>query len=365
MELSYDKESFFDRVYRRGRSYSSQNNAKYALVKFENFCLERFGRSMNEVLNDIKLTTMDVYKTLDSFVGYMDSNGTAAGTIGTYMTWVRNFMVYYDIEISEYKFRQKVSMPKRLVLKDGDLSHAQASRILQVLPHKVRMLCILELTSLRRPNELLQLRVRDFDFDSNPVMIRVPANLAKNRVEGETFTTNECISMVKEHIRRNHLGPDDYLFGSTAKSKYRVTIMEHEFLYNIRKYTDLCKKIEGSERHKIHVYSFKKFGYTRADKKFGKNYADGLKGDKNSEYHRLPLEEKKAMYLELETELTIFNVDVLRKKLTEETGKRISDLEHQVAMLTASMKQTAPFMIPGPSGEIEAELAKLNLIDDR
>ena len=143
MELSYDKESFLDRAYRKGKSDSSRNNAKYALEKFGAFCLESFGRSMDEVMNQIKLASLDVYRVLDMFVGYMDSTGADAGTQHTYMTWVRNYMVYCDIEISEYKFRQKVSMPKRLVFRDAELTHEQVSRILQILPLKVRMLCML------------------------------------------------------------------------------------------------------------------------------------------------------------------------------------------------------------------------------
>lgn len=347
MEVSYDKESFLERAYRRGKSESSKRNAKYALAKFDNFCLEKFGRSIDEVLNQIMLNHVDVYKVLDAFVGYMDSTGIDAGTISTYMTWVRNYMVYCDIEISEYKFRQKVSMPKRLTKRDAELTHEQAARISQIIPLKLRMLCMLMITTLRRPNEILQFRVRDFDFDSKPAMIRVPASLSKNRVEGETFTSSECAGIVKDHIRKNHLKFDDYLFGTVAASKYRVTIMEHEFWYHLRKYPELCSLIEGTKRHKIHLYSFKKYGYTIVDRYGGKNFADGLKGDKKSEYHRMPLQQRKDTYLSIEHHLTIFNADEVKKEI----DAKYSDLQREVEelrnIITAS-RGTAfmPFNIP-------------------
>ncbi len=311
----YGQETFLDRVYRKSKSESSRAIARASLDRFEKYCSDRFNCSSEDVISDINQKKVDVYRTIDDFIGYLDKRKDSASTIITYVAWVKKYLVYRDIDINPYRFKEKVSMPKKLIVRDAELNMQQASRILQILPMKVRILCILEMTTLRRPHELVRLRVRDFDFTTRPTTIIIPANLSKNRVEGVTFTTTECSELLTDYIRSNRLGTDDYLFGDIAKHTHAGQILTSYFRRHMKKLPDLQQKINGSVRYKVHPYSFKKLGYTLVDKKWGKNFADGLKGAKGSEYYRLPLEEKKVMYLELEPELTVGNADQLRKEL--------------------------------------------------
>ncbi len=343
MELAeYDKQGYLDKIFRKSKSEKSKNNAKSALNIFNSFCMERFGRSDNEVINEIERGNLDVYKVLDSFVGYMDSVGIVASSMRPYMSWTRGWLVTCDVDISEYKFKQKVSLPTVEVdeRKEDGLNHEQIQRILQVLPFDLRLLCMLIMTTLRRPNELLRLRVRDINFDNTPTMIEIAPKLSKNRVGRETFATREVTAMIKDHIKSNHLALDDYLF-PWAEAVWRVTTAEHKLRLHLRKHPDLNQKIDGTKRHKITLYTFKDFGFTRAEKVHGTAYAKYLKGDKKNQYSNLPLEEKRTMYLELEPELTIFNADNLRKELQRnyaEQDKRLRNIEKQMYAITALMQ---------------------------
>ncbi len=118
------------------------------------------------------------------------------------------------------------------------------------------------MTTLRRPNEIIHLRVRDINFDTNPTTIMIPANLSK-KSGGTTFTTIETSDLILDHIKRNKLGIDDYIFGKIPMSKTPVEQMDYLFRYHMCKYSDLNLRAEGTNRHDIYIYSFKKFSYTR------------------------------------------------------------------------------------------------------
>jgi hypothetical protein len=115
--LSYAaaKREYIDRAYRKSESDSSKNSCRYALTTFENFILERYGRSIDEVLLQVRQGKVDPYRILDAFVSYMSAKKLRSGPIHTIMTWVKGFLVYVDIDINPYKFKQKVFMPKKVV----------------------------------------------------------------------------------------------------------------------------------------------------------------------------------------------------------------------------------------------------------
>jgi len=282
VELTYDKESFLDRVFRKSKSQRSRRNAELALAKFDKFCLDKFARPSEQIVIDVKDGRLDAYRTLDNFIGYMDKTNINPNSMSTYISWVKSYMVYSDIDISPYKFKQRVALPTKRIVRDAELNREQINRILSILPLKLRIFCMMVMTTLRRPNEISHLRVRDINFDSYPVMITIPSALSKNRVEGTTFTTKETADLIRDHIRRNKLGIDAYIFGKAPINNTPAEQANCLFRYHLRNYPDLNIKLEGSNRYAIHIYSFKKFGYTRVDRKFGKNFSFSCKSSNST-----------------------------------------------------------------------------------
>jgi site-specific recombinase XerD len=129
MELQYDKESFLDRVYRKSKSRESRNSAKTSLAAFDKFCLEKFLRSSEAVVQNMKKGEHDAYRVIDEFVSYLDRQHVSGSTIHTYISWVRNYMVYCDVDIQESKFKMKVNMPKILKDKGTPLSVEMVNRV--------------------------------------------------------------------------------------------------------------------------------------------------------------------------------------------------------------------------------------------
>ena len=74
VELTYDKESYLDRVFRKSKSQRSRKNAELALAKFDKFCLDKFARPSEQIIIDIKEGRLDAYRMLDNFISYMDKS---------------------------------------------------------------------------------------------------------------------------------------------------------------------------------------------------------------------------------------------------------------------------------------------------
>lgn len=337
MSLRYtEKEEFLERVYRKGNSPQSKKSAQQALDRFTKFCLDKFQRSDDSIISDIKLGKLGVYRVLDGFVAHLQKDGIASSVIHVWMSWLKGYLGYCDIELADNVFRSKVSMPKIHKQKDGAMDREQAARILQILPMKLRLFCLLEATTLRRPHEIIRWKVRDFDFESKPTRIHIPSTIAKNDYETETFTTSEVTALLKEYVTKNRRKPDDLIFQRVTENS--ATGAFRRFMKQL---PELNSRIEGTRRFRLHLYSYKKFGWTRASRKHGDSYADGLKGDKNAyEYHRLTLEEKRDLYLQLEPELTFFNADKIRKELDDkytDQAKKIEELKKENQSLKKEM----------------------------
>lgn len=367
----YNRDSFLDRVYRKSKSVKSRKTAKISLNRFDAFCFQKHGKTIEQLIPTLKTESMNVYHLLDDFVTFLSKNDNSAGTTMVYVSYARRYLTYQDVDIVDHKFDSKVNMPKILHEKEPAMSIETTTRVLQILPIKLKLLCMGVMTTLRRPNEIMRLRPRDFDFDAHPTRLTIPANISKNRIQGKTRTTSEYTSLIKDFIHRNNVPIDGYIFGSIAESERPADPMISNFRYHIDKIPDLSNKSKKSKqyRHDIHIYSFKDFGYTRVDRKLGKNFADGMKGDKNSEYHNMIDEEIDERYLEVEPYLTIFNADKIRKEIEVKhaiQSKQIEELTAKLERATLFTDLITPLLtsknkyiiLRDPDGN---ELAKINL----
>ena len=170
--------------------------------------------------------------------------------------------------------------------------------------------------------------------------------------------------------------PDEYIFPTHKSPKIAVISFAKMFRYHMIKSPLLNVRKESTpNRFKISLYSFKDFGFTRAEKMFDVDYARELKGDKTTQYSNYTIEEKMEMYMQLEPELTIFNADKLRKELDvkyqsqtkaieelkkqrEEDKKELTETKLGVALLKPLLSQlakeskTKKFTFTAPDGSV-------------
>jgi hypothetical protein len=84
-----------------------------ALQKSSRFLARQYpSYNIETILLPLETKEIDVYHLLDKFVAYMMEIQTAASTIQSYMAAVRGYLGYYDIDIIEQRFKNKVTLPK-------------------------------------------------------------------------------------------------------------------------------------------------------------------------------------------------------------------------------------------------------------
>jgi hypothetical protein len=91
------------------------------LSNFQDFVISRYkGKAMNkprtalsDVIAIIKQRSADAYEILADYVNYLQTNHNISTiTIKQRVVTVKNFLEYYDVDISPRKFKIKVKLPK-------------------------------------------------------------------------------------------------------------------------------------------------------------------------------------------------------------------------------------------------------------
>jgi integrase len=109
-----------------------------ALQKFSRFLAQQYSSyNIETILVPLEKKEIDVYHLLDRFVAYMDNElQTAASTIQSYMAAARGYLGYYDIDIIEQKFKNKVTMPKNRKEDERPLDAQDIRQILLAITNK-------------------------------------------------------------------------------------------------------------------------------------------------------------------------------------------------------------------------------------
>jgi hypothetical protein len=93
----------------------------FRLTNFRDFVIKRYkSKAMNkprtildDIIANIKQRSKDAYEILGDYVNYLQTNGNISTlTIKQRVVTVKNFLEYFDVDISPRKFKIKVKLPK-------------------------------------------------------------------------------------------------------------------------------------------------------------------------------------------------------------------------------------------------------------
>lgn len=104
-----------------------------------------------------------------------------------------------------------------------------------------RAICLVNLVTGNRPNEMVALQIRDFDLQSRTVDVY----LKKQKTFKTKRITEEVAQAVRAYIDEYKLKPDDYFVGQIIANqygkKYRIKhVLERSYLNDLNKWTGLC-----------------------------------------------------------------------------------------------------------------------------
>ena len=280
---------------------------------------------------------IDVYALLNQFIQHLFKlNGErklSQSSINNYLASVRSYLQNYDIEISTWRFKHKVRIPKTPKGEEQPIDASDIRKILKATNNRRLKAYLLVLASSGlRATEAITLRIKDFDFESIPTRIHVRPEFAKTRVERFVYISNEATEAVKQWIdfkyrKRDYeselrvKSPDDIVF-TIKKQLIRpqgVYVKIFVEFNRILRTVGLEERKDGMKRRKITLHSFRRFVYTTISDQVGKNYAENWLGHATSEYHVKKEDQKRELYFtKCMKYLTFLDFEQL-----ETTGKNI------------------------------------------
>lgn len=293
-------------------SFSTKENYKSSLKKFDFFCLETYqGRSSNEIITELK-TLKDThrdeafYEVLQGFVNWLITKGLSNTTVNQYSQIITFYLSYHGIRVHASEIRQNVRKPRKIKEKLHALTKKEILRIFDFTPEFRKMLYLTLIGSGMRIQECVALRKKDFDLQfPKRTKIEIPAQYTKSLTSHTTFVSKEASKLLKPHLES--LNENDLVF-ATNPYPFHAKMTEIEAFARYRKRAGLIQKYESTKRHHITLHSFRAYFFTNARRAHDTDIAHAMVGHTTylGMYDRKTDSEMLELYLKAEPSLKIY-----------------------------------------------------------
>lgn len=272
---------------------------------------------------------------------YINLESLAPLTINTKLSIVISFFKHHRIPIyPEYKKHAYVKYHNR------DLRREEIKRILQNADMRDRTFFLMMVESGLRPNTLVQLRYKhikkDFETGTTPMMIELPSELLKDRVEARwTFIGEDAYKTLKEYLKpKLPLENEDLIFTPERSDVKHPHLMPQTFTNKFRKIAlklGISETEEKGKPRQVRLYGLRKFfmnnvryeGFDHTFKEFWMCHQTTQTHyvSRDPEIHR---EEYSKVY----ENLRIYkSIDSAQANKIEEQSKRIEQMERQMSIM--------------------------------
>jgi integrase len=345
------REIWLDMVFRRSHSSHSKHAMEMALKAFD----RAFGDPIEVVINRVKSGEVDVFSLFDSFVADLDNRGLSPNSIRGYLSRVKQYFAYNDVFLDKEKFRVKVVLPRIEEPDDRAPTVEELRKILSWGKLRTKALILVLASSGMRLGEAIKLRVKDLDFKSKPVKVKLsPAVASKTGQRRITFISEEATEYLLHYLGERIDSPNDWLFVSEADNTKHVSDdRAWRTIINSIDRAGLGKKNEATiqGRRKIHPHSFRKFFFSKTVGVIGETASHALMGHSSymKTYYRITEKERTKDYLKCMPYVTIFSespektieTDKLRKKQVLDTVKLLGFSEEKIRRVEEALAKYA------------------------
>ncbi|HEX7178678.1 MAG TPA: site-specific integrase, partial [Nitrososphaeraceae archaeon] len=329
------------------------------LTHFNNFIIKRYNNNENQnqnldcesILNPLSANEISVYDLLDSFVSNIleDRKGISPKTVSLYVSAIRSYLAYYDIDVIPSKFKRKVKMPKFYREDEEPIDVADIRKILLSCNNRRLKTLILVLASGgMRVTEALATRYMDLDFSVSPTKIHLRKEYSKTKVARDVYISDEATAYLKQWLDWKYNNPikerefkkEDLVFTvhtseprkAGMRGMYVKVWQEFQRLLTIAKMDD--RKGDDSDsntntananaiilrnRRKITIHSLRRFVKTVISEQAGQDYSEYFLGHSKSPYWTMKEAKRREIYkTSIMKYLTFLDYSTL-----ETTGKNI------------------------------------------
>jgi integrase len=326
---------------------------------FEKFVLSQYDITVNDLTLKINEGREDPYSVLNSFCAYLQNNcdNISSSTIKQRVVTVKNFLEYYDVDISPRKFKLKVKLSKVVRKNKEALSKEDITEILNACSDiRLKTYCMFLAATGCRAVEAISIRVCDLDLDSNPANVFIRGEYTKTKVDRRVYLAQEIVSQLKSWLdykyRKRRISSEDI---QTNKSitEYRTPRRNpNDLIFSVYQayrnpkpsniYYDLCFQFERTldrmgkgefednnrRRRKITFHSFQRWVLSTISDLGYSDYAVWFIGHAGSTYYRKPSKEREEIFRKIESSLTYLDFPSLERKGADVQSK-IDTLEKE------------------------------------
>jgi len=285
--LKYNSvKAYYNKFYYISRSDATKERNFYVIERFCRFANKDPDTLVQECK---KLGKEHTNKLLTDFLIKLSDERASPNTQKTYLSVIETFLKVNSVEFDEVnKPRARVMMMDR-----APTSEEVRNAIRHADLEGKALMSFLAVTGCR-VGEALQIRKEDLDLEKRRVRIR--PEIAKDRVGRYVFLTPTAVAYIKAYLETRK-DNDDKVFPLYKEKVWRIV---HEAFTST---TDV-QKVDG--RYDLHTHSLRKFFYSKALLRLGKEKTEAIMGHKgylDSSYLRLSIDEVQKEYEKLVPDL--------------------------------------------------------------
>lgn len=318
-------------------STNSRRSYQTSLIHFTEF-LKPKNQTPETIIPLLIRRKFNTYEVLDQFVSYLlAKRNVSTASLKIYMAVIRSYLQYFDIDISNSKFKRKVKMPKVYPDPEEPLSLSDIRELLEYNSnHRLRTYLLLLASTGLRAMEACSLRWSDIDYSVSPTRLNIRKETTKTKRGRIIYCSDEATKHLQKLAEMHETKrPYDLIFSIRGTNKpiviYNRVLEQFEKLQSI---ANKDQRKENSKRRKYTLHSFRRHTFSTINEQTNSEYANWFLGHNHSVYWTHKEQERREIYrTKCMPFLTIYQET--RDNTIENTLK---EKERTIAMLNKQME---------------------------
>ena len=281
------------------------------------------GYTCQTILQPLGENRLNVYELFNDFIQFLLTTkpDITPNSVSLYISAIRSYFSYYDIDVIPSKFKRKVKMPK-LYREDEQALDVKDIRniLLNCNNRRLKAYLLVLASGGMRAVEATAIRLKDIDFSVSPTKIQIRKEYSKTKAARQIYISDEATKYLKQWIDWKYnrsketvdeqfqmdkeiLNPNtDLVFSIYTMSNepnpnnlYVKLITEFQKLLTISGMDE--RKEEGiHKRRKITLHSFRRFVKTVISDQTNQDYSEWFLGHNKSPYYTKKEPERREIY---------------------------------------------------------------------
>jgi integrase len=320
VRLSPKVSAFLDSIARN--SLRSKMSYCSAINHFQNYLCQNenkekyLGCNCETILQPLLENRINIYELFDHFVSFLVATkpDLTPKSISLYITALRSYFAYYDLDVIPSKFKRRVKAPKFYRQDEEPLDASDIRKILLSCNNRrLKAYLLLLASGGLRAVEGLAVRLCDIDFSVNPTKIHIRKEFAKTRTARDIYISNEATYYLRQWIdwkyrdKGKNRSTKDRSHSDLVFSIYNIkgvpnpNILYIKILSEFQKLLTIVgmdeRKEEGiHKRRKITLHSFRRFVKTVISDQTNQDYSEWFLGHSKSPYYTKKESERREIY---------------------------------------------------------------------